>query len=57
MSRYRRKILVTQAVLLVLLITPILAAAQVDWAKSFDSALNKAAKEEKFIVLDLSATW
>lgn len=57
MSRYGRRYLITQAVLLILLITPILTAAQVDWAKDFDSALKKAAKEEKFIVLDLSASW
>ena len=57
MSRYGRRYLIAQAVLLILLITPILTAAQVEWVKDFDSALKKAAKEEKFIVLDLSASW
>lgn len=31
--------------------------AQVAWVKDFDSALKQAAKEKKFIFLDLSASW
>ncbi len=53
----RRKKITTQAVLLVLLLIPIVAKAQVAWIKDFDSALKKAAKEEKFVVVDFSASW
>ncbi len=53
----RRNIIITQAVLLVFVFAPILATAQVAWVKDFDTALKKAAKEEKFIILDLSASW
>ncbi len=40
-----------------LIFGPIFAAAQVSWVKSFDAALKQAAKEKKFIVLDISASW
>ena len=33
------------------------AAARIAWVKDFDSALKQAAKEKKFIFLDLSASW
>jgi hypothetical protein len=36
---------------------PNLAMAQVAWVKGFDDALKQAAKEKKFIVLDISASW
>jgi hypothetical protein len=36
---------------------PVFAAAQVAWVKDFNTALNQAAKEKKFIVLDISASW
>ncbi len=39
------------------LIAPILAFTQVAWVRSFDAALKQAAKEKKFIVLDVSASW
>jgi hypothetical protein len=42
---------------LALFIAPILAVAQVAWVKSYDAALKQAAKEKKFIVLDVSASW
>ena len=32
-------------------------AARIAWVKDFDSALKQAAKEKKFIFLDLSASW
>ena len=57
MDSNRGKNVITQAVLLMLLLTPILAEAQVAWVKDFDSALKKAAKEEKFVVVDFSASW
>jgi hypothetical protein len=37
--------------------TPALSFTQVAWVKDFDSALKQAAKEKKFIVLDVSASW
>lgn len=39
------------------LLAPILAVAQVPWVKNFDDALKQAAKEKKFVVLDISASW
>jgi hypothetical protein len=45
------------AVGLLLLIASIPAVAQVAWVKSYDDALKQAAKEKKFIVLDISASW
>ena len=57
MSGNGQKNIITQIVLLVFLFTPILAEAQVAWEKDFDSALKRAAKEEKFVVLDFSASW
>ena len=39
------------------IIAPILATAQVAWVKSYDAALKQAAREKKFIVLDVSASW
>jgi hypothetical protein len=36
---------------------PMLAVAQVAWVKSFDAALKQAAKEKKFVILDISASW
>jgi len=38
-------------------LAPILAVAQVAWVKDFDTALKQAAREKKFIVLDISASW
>ncbi len=34
-----------------------IAVAQVDWAKTFDGALKQAAREKKFFILDVSASW
>ena len=39
------------------LFTPILAVAQIAWSKNFNDALKQAAREKKFIVLDISASW
>jgi hypothetical protein len=36
---------------------PIFACAQIAWLKNLDSALKQAAKEKKFVVLDISASW
>jgi len=43
--------------ILFLTFAPVIAMAQMAWAKSFDAALQQAAKEKKFIILDISATW
>jgi hypothetical protein len=43
--------------LLLYVFTPVAAVAQVTWAKSFNGALQQAAKEKKYIVLDISASW
>ena len=32
-------------------------ASQIAWVKDFDSALKQAAREKKFVFLDLSASW
>ncbi len=40
-----------------LIFAPILSMAQVAWVNDFDAALKQAAREKKFIVLDISASW
>lgn len=45
------------AALALVVLAPVFAIAQVAWVKDFDTALKQAAKEKKFIVLDISATW
>ena len=34
-----------------------IAVAQVSWVKSYDEAIKQAAREKKFIILDISASW
>jgi hypothetical protein len=53
--RRSRRILTTTIVLLFLI--PIFACAQVAWVQDFNAALKQAAKEKKFIVIDISASW
>jgi thiol:disulfide interchange protein len=53
--RRGRMTVATLAALCVL--APILALAQVAWVKDFHAALKQAAREKKFIVLDISASW
>jgi hypothetical protein len=36
---------------------PLSAVPQVAWVKNFDNALKQASRENKFIVLDMSASW
>jgi hypothetical protein len=43
--------------LALLVFVPIFASAQVAWVKDFNAALKQAAKEKKFLVLDISASW
>lgn len=40
-----------------MLCIPIISMAQVDWVKDLDTALKQAVKENKFVVLDISASW
>jgi hypothetical protein len=44
-------------VLILLFGIPSCVFGQVSWVKNFDDALSQAAKEKKFIVLDMSASW
>ncbi len=44
-------------ILPILALAPMLAMAQVAWVKDFSAALKQAAKEKKFVVLDISASW
>jgi hypothetical protein len=37
--------------------SPVVATAQVAWVKGFDAALQQAAREKKFVILDISASW
>ncbi len=57
MSVISRKNISALTVCLLLAMPSTLATAQVAWEKDFDSALKKAAREEKFVILDLSASW
>lgn len=38
-------------------LAPVFASAQVAWVKDFNAALKQVAKENKFVVLDISASW
>lgn len=57
MSRSIRKNIIAMTILLGIFLPLNLARAQISWVKDFDSALKKAAKEEKFIIVDFSASW
>jgi hypothetical protein len=57
MALLRRYGKIPAVILAVCMIAPILAVAQVAWVKSYDAALKQAAREKKFIVLDISASW
>ncbi len=51
------KRLVVLGAMMLWLFAPIFVVAQVAWSKNFDDALKQAAREKKFIVLDISASW
>jgi hypothetical protein len=57
MTAFRRGKMILAVILSLFVLTPLLAMAQVAWVKDFDAALKQAAKEKKFIVLDISASW
>jgi hypothetical protein len=41
----------------ILLGTPVVASAQVDWVKDFRVAAKQAESEDKYLYLDISASW
>ena len=43
--------------LLMMILGQGIAAAQVAWVKSFDEVLKQAARDKKFIIMDVSASW
>ena len=57
MSVFRRNKKLLMIALAPFILAPILALAQVAWVKNFDAALKQAAKEKKFVILDISASW
>jgi hypothetical protein len=54
MIRLQRKLLLFFSALFLI---PIFAVAQVAFVKDFNAALKQAAQENKFIVVDISASW
>ena len=57
MMIYRRKMRNLAVFLSVLFLIPVFSTAQVAFVKDFNAALKQAAREKKFIVLDISASW
>jgi hypothetical protein len=57
MTVFRRHIIAFVIPLFLFTLAPIVARAQVAWVKDLDTALKQAARENKFIVLDISASW
>jgi hypothetical protein len=57
MSSFRRNGKILLIALIPFILISMLAIPQVAWIKNFDTALKQAAKEKKFIVLDVSASW
>jgi hypothetical protein len=57
MNLISRKKPIVVAILSLFVLAPTLVRTQVAWVKDFDSALKQAAREDKFIVLDISASW
>jgi len=41
----------------VLLGTPVVSSAQIDWVKDFRKAAKQAESEDKYLYLDISASW
>jgi hypothetical protein len=57
MGLFHRERIARAVVLFFLALHPVLARAQVAWVKHMSAALKQAAKEKKFVVLDISASW
>jgi hypothetical protein len=53
----KRKIAIASIMISFAVLMPTLGCAQVDWAEDLNAALKTAAREDKFVVLDVSATW
>jgi hypothetical protein len=57
MSLFHRRHILGLAAGLLLAVVSAPAVAQMTWVKSYEEALKQAAKEKKFVVLDISASW
>ncbi len=57
MAQFRRSSVSLSIALFLVILAPIFAQPQVAWVKDFNAALKQAAREKKFIVLDISASW
>jgi hypothetical protein len=57
MNLISREKSIMAAILSLFVLAPMLGSAQVAWVKDFNTALKQAARENKFIVLDISASW
>jgi hypothetical protein len=57
MNRIRRIRKFLVAAIAPLILVSVLAADQISWVKELNVAKKQAAKEKKFIVLDISASW
>jgi len=44
-------------IVIIFFFIPACARAQVAWVTDFDEALKQAAETERFVVLDISASW
>ena len=53
----RQNKLILMISLVVCIFVSVIAIAQIAWVKDFDTALKQAAREKKFVVLDISASW
>ena len=51
----RRRIVST--LFFILLGTPVVCSAQIDWVKDFRKAAKQAESEDKYLYLDISASW
>ncbi len=40
-----------------LLATPVVSSAQIDWVKDFRKAAKQAESENRYLYLDISASW
>jgi len=57
MIGFCRKTKLSAIALSLMLLGPRIATAQIAWVKNFDDALQRAAKEKKYVLLDISASW
>ena len=57
MIEFCRKTKLPAIALSLMLLGPRIATDQIAWVNNFDDALQRAAKEKKYILLDISASW